>query len=97
MGEVTFVKGGEAFDMATNGNPIKEKHSKLVLRCMYASTHEYEYVKVRTPDSDIFWILLYHARKISSPILFDKGFGNKKHSTLQSCQITTQHKCAMLC
>ena len=55
-----------------------------------------EYARVRSPDSDIFWILLYHARKIDITILFDTGHGNKKrlinitnlskHDTEQMCE-----------
>ena len=45
---------------------------------MYAAEQGYDHVRVRTPDSDIFWILLNHANKIRCNILFDSGHGNKK-------------------
>lgn len=35
-------------------------------------------MKVRSPDSDIFWILLHHAHTICCTVLFETGVGNKK-------------------
>ena len=56
----------------------EETDSKVVLCSMYAAEKGYQYARVRSPDSDIFWILMYHARKINTTILFDTGLGNKK-------------------
>ena len=33
---------------------------------------------MKTPDSDLFWILLHHSRQINVPVLFDTGHGYKK-------------------
>ena len=48
--------------------------------CKYAQDQGYEYVCVRSPDSDIFFILLHHASSLSCSIiiLFDTGTGNNK-------------------
>ncbi len=55
----------------------------------------YQYVRVGSPDSDIFWILLYHARKIDITILFDTGHGNKKH--LLNITRLSQHYSEQMC
>ena len=81
---VILIKNGEAFDIA-QGETIpelrsnqEETDSRVVLYCIYAAKQGYQYARVRSPDSDIFWILLYHAREIDITILFDTGHGNKK-------------------
>ena len=50
---------------------------ELQFYCNYASDNGYDYVKVRSPDSDIFFILLYYAADLGIRILFDTGTGNK--------------------
>lgn len=99
---VILIKNGEAFDIAQEENipelksNQEETDSRVVLYCIYAAEHGYQYARVRSPDSDIFWILLYHAREIDITILFDTGHGNKKrlinitnlskHYTEQMCE-----------
>ena len=99
---VILIKNGEAFDIAQAENipdlrsNQEETDSRVVLYCIYAAEQGYQYARVRSPDSDIFWILLYHARKIDITILFDTGHGNKKrlinitnlskHYTEQMCE-----------
>ena len=39
----------------------EETDTRVVLYCFYAVDEEYDYVRVRSPDSDIFFILLYYA------------------------------------
>ena len=89
-----MIENGEAFDIAQKENipglrSNQEKtDSRIVLYCIYA--------RVRSPDSDKFWILLYHATEIDITILFDTGHGNKKrlinitnlseHYTKQMCE-----------
>ena len=51
----------------------EEIHTRVVLYCSYAVDEEYNYVRVRSPDSDIFFILLYYASKINITLLFDTG------------------------
>ena len=54
-----------------------ETDTRVVLYCNYAADNGYEYVKVCSPDSDIFFILLYYAADLGIRILFDTGTGNK--------------------
>ena len=51
----------------------EETDARVVLYCFYAADEEYNYVRVRNPDSDIFFILLYFASKINISLLFDTG------------------------
>ncbi|XP_041346965.1 CD166 antigen homolog, partial [Gigantopelta aegis] len=57
----------------------EETDSRVVLYCIYAAEQGYQYARVRSSDSDIFWIFLYHTREIDITILFDTGHGNKNH------------------
>ena len=45
---------------------------------MYAAEKGYQYVRVKTPNSDILWILMFHANKIKATVLYETGHGNKK-------------------
>jgi len=60
----------------------EETDSRVVLYCMYryAAEKGYQYVRVKTPDSDILWILLFHADKIKATALYETGHGNKKET-----------------
>ena len=51
----------------------EETDTRVVLYCFYAADEEYNYVRVRSPDSDIFFILFYYASKINITLLFDTG------------------------
>ena len=52
--------------------------TRVVLYCNYAADNDCAYVKVHSPDSDIFLILLYYAADLGTRILFDTGTGNKR-------------------
>ena len=54
----------------------EETDTRVVLYCNYAADNDYDYVKVRSPDSDIFFILLYYAADLGIRILFDTDTGN---------------------
>ena len=54
----------------------EETDTKVVLYFFYASDEEYSYVGVKSPDSDIFFILLYYASNIT--LLFDTGSRSKR-------------------
>ena len=56
----------------------EEMDTRVVLYCNYAADNDYDYVKVRSPDSDIFFMLLYYAADLGIRILFDTGTGNKR-------------------
>ena len=51
----------------------EETDTRVVLYCCYAVDEEYNYVRVRSADSDIFFILLYCASKINTTLLFGTG------------------------
>ena len=38
----------------------EETDSRIVLHCLYAKQHGYETIQVKSPDSDIFYILLHY-------------------------------------
>ena len=56
----------------------EETDSRVVLYCKYAHEQGYEHVRVRSPDTDIFFILLHHAKTMLCTIYFDTGTGNHK-------------------
>ena len=56
----------------------EETDSRVVLYCKYAHEHSYEHVRVHSPDIDIFFILIHHAKTLPCTIYFDTGTGNNK-------------------
>ena len=75
--EVLLIKEDEAFNIAhqyADEQPItelasnqQETVSRIVLYCMYGADNGYDCVK--SPDIDIFWILLHHVATINYQIL----------------------------
>ena len=56
-----------------------ETDTWVVLYCKYVKENGFKYVRVRSPDSDIFFILIYYALYLQGiTILFKTGKGNKK-------------------
>ena len=49
-----------------------------MLYCKYAHGQGYEHVRVCCQDTDIFFIMLHHAKTMSCTIYFDTGTGNNK-------------------
>ena len=57
----------------------EETDTRVILYIDYAQNNGYRYVRVKSPDSDIFLILLHYADILKNiTILFDTGSGNKK-------------------
>ena len=56
----------------------EETDTRVVLYCNNAASNYYDYLKVRSPDSDIFFIVLYYAAYLGIRILFESGTGNKR-------------------
>ena len=56
----------------------EETDTRVILYCAYAQKQGYETVRIRSPDSDIFFILLHHVSKFDIRILFDTGSGNNR-------------------
>jgi len=49
-----------------------ETDSRVVLYCMYGKEKEYQYIRIKSPDSDVFFILLHYALTLKEVvILFD--------------------------
>lgn len=59
----------------------EETDTRIILYCLYAQDLGYKIVQVRTPDSDIFFILLHYIDRLAGiTVLFDTGSG--KHRKL---------------
>jgi hypothetical protein len=57
----------------------EETDSRVVLYCFYGKQQGYRTIRIRSPDTDIFFILLHYALELQGvTILFDTGTGNKK-------------------
>ena len=96
--EVTLICEGRAYQFTSNGESTlyqeiaslestrEETDSRVILYCHYAKEKGFKSVRVRSPDSDIFFILLKHAHELQGiDILFETRKGNKKAwSTLAS-------------
>ncbi|GFN86953.1 hypothetical protein PoB_001345900 [Plakobranchus ocellatus] len=57
----------------------EEADSRIILHCMYASQQPTtERVIVKSPDSDVFLLLLSFSDAISKPLIFDTSSGNNR-------------------
>jgi hypothetical protein len=62
-----------------NQSTQEETDSRVVLYCFYGKQQGYRNIRIRSPDTDIFFILLHYALELQGvTILFDTGTGNKK-------------------
>ena len=64
----------------------------------YASKNGYKDAVVRSPDSDIFFILLYHAHNIDLTIYLDTGSGKHRRviNVTEQAQLLGEPYCAAL-
>ena len=78
----------------------EETDTRVVIYTMYGKEQGYKTVKVRTPDSDIFFILLHHVDRLEGVnLLFDTGSGNHRkllNVTELSRAYTEDHRAALL-
>ena len=76
----------------------EETDTRVVLYASYGAKLGYEFIRVRSPDSDIFFILLHHVSNIESTILFDTGCGNKRRllNVTEKAKDLGQHTCSAL-
>ena len=58
----------------------EETDTRVVLYCKYAQDQGYDYARIRTPDSDIFFILLHHVSSFTITILFDTEWATRRDS-----------------
>ena len=56
----------------------EDTDSRIILYIAHAQEQGYDKVVVRSPDSDVFFILLHYAHTFHVKILFDTGSGNKR-------------------
>ena len=57
----------------------EETDSRVILYSKYGQDQGYKYIRVKSPDTDIFFILLNFALQLDGvTVLFDTGKGNKK-------------------
>lgn len=89
--KIILICEGEAFllqspdEMKTTRTHItalkstqEETDSRVALYCAYAEQQGYKFIRVKSPDSDIFFILLHFALQLKEVvILFETGTGNK--------------------
>ncbi len=88
---VIAISEGHAFLLQTDDGRITKKteicplfstqeetDTRVILYCKYAQDQGYDYARIRTPDSDIFFILLHYVASFNITILFDTGSGNNK-------------------
>ena len=89
--EIVLICEGKAYQLTSDGQNTfceeihslessqEETDSRVILYCMYAKERGCKSVRVRSPDSDIFFILLHHARFLEGlQILFETGKGNTR-------------------
>ena len=56
----------------------EETDTRIILYSAYAQEAGYNFVRVRSPDTDIFFILLHYAPNMKVHLLFETGTGNRK-------------------
>ena len=58
----------------------EETDSRVILYCMYAREKGFQYVRIRSPDTDILFILLHYAADFlhGITVLFETGKGSKR-------------------
>ena len=59
-------------------NQEETRHTHIVLYVHNASKQGFQSVVIRTPDTDIFFILLHHAHDVPITIYVDIGTGKKR-------------------
>ena len=77
----------------------EETDSRVVLYCIYGKENGYKVVRVKSPDSDIFSILLHYAYATEITIHFETGAGNKRRlidMTELAHRYTQQHCTALM-
>uniref|UniRef100_A0A0L8GHB2 Uncharacterized protein n=1 Tax=Octopus bimaculoides TaxID=37653 RepID=A0A0L8GHB2_OCTBM len=76
--EMVLICEGKAYQLISDGHNTfcQEIDTRVILYCMYAKEQGCKSVRVRSPDSDIFFILLHYARLLEGlQILVEPGKG----------------------
>ena len=99
--QVILMVNGVAHQLQADGNKCKmseihtlrsnqeETDTRKILYLQHAEQEGYQSAVVRSPDSDIFFILLYYAHQLQIIEFFDTGTG--KHRRLLNITETAQH------
>ena len=77
----------------------EETDTRVVFYCKYERENGFKYARVQSPDSDIFFILIYYARYLQEIIiLFKTGRGNTKRiiNVTKIAENYSQINCAAL-
>ena len=77
----------------------EETDTRVIMYCKYAEQQGYEYARVRTPDSDIFFLIILHfVLTFTITILFDTVTGNNKQliNVTELANGLTQEYCTAL-
>ena len=89
-GKSLFVLGGKVFELFVHGDQVQtrelhelysnqeESDTRVILYLRHAEKLGHESAIVRTPDSDLFFLLLYHSHHISLRIFLDVGVGKHR-------------------
>ena len=91
--EVILICEGRAYKLMSTGARVtvteleslnsnqEETDTRAVLYVLYAQEMGYKMARVKTPDTDIFFILLHHAHRFSDlQVIFETGKGRTKRS-----------------
>ena len=78
------VQKTEVCDLRSNQ---EETDTRIVLYIQFAAQKGFQSVVVRTPDTDIFFILLHHSHNVSTTIYVDIGTGKKRRLNLSLIHI----------
>ena len=63
-------KAANISDVPEFNSEQQETDTCIIIYCPYALAKVYKYVKICTPDSDIYWILLHYATSFSRLTIF---------------------------
>jgi len=89
-GTAVIVKEGKAYQLKSSNGEVmtneipelssdqEETDTRIILYLHYAAKLGYKSAVVRTPDSDIFFIMLHHSHSISLTIFLDIGMGKHR-------------------
>ena len=97
-----MIVNGKAFHFKAIGEDVaceeiqslysnqEETYTRVVIYLKHAALLGYKSAIVRTPDSDIFFILLHHAKSLNITIYLDTG--TDKHRKIIVCLILRRTK-----
>ena len=77
----------------------EETNTRVILYCFFAKKQGYKFARVKSPDTDMFFICLYFANMLQGmEIIFDTGRGNKKQliNVMKIVKQCTQEYCTAL-